>query len=44
MAAIRKPAVVKALVMAGSGRCQSSIVKLWPLKVVVSVGYWKVAK
>lgn len=40
MAAIRKPAAVKALVIAGSVRCQSVSVKLWPLGAVVSAEYW----
>jgi len=40
MAAIRKPAVVKALIIAGSGRCQYVSTKLWPLAVVTSTGCW----
>jgi hypothetical protein len=37
MAAIRKPALVKALIIAGSGRCQKRIGTLWPPKVHSSV-------
>jgi hypothetical protein len=40
MAVIRKPAVVKALIIAGSGRCHSVSTQLWPLGVVVSAEYW----
>ncbi len=40
MAAIRKPAVVKALIIAGSGRCQNVSTQLWPLGVVFSTEYW----
>jgi hypothetical protein len=36
MAVIRKPAVVKALIIAGSGRCHSVSTQLWPLGLVVS--------
>jgi hypothetical protein len=36
MAATRNPAAVKALIIAGSSRCQYFSTPLWPLPVVFS--------
>jgi hypothetical protein len=44
MTAIRKPAAVKAAVIADSGRCQYVSVKRSPLQVVISSDHSWVAK